>query len=277
MRRLSGVQRRSLELLYDRYNRREYVHPDPLEFLYGYNDVRDREIVALIASSLAYGRVAQILRSTSRVLRLMPSPADFIRKSNEASLRSSLRDFKHRFTTGDEMASMLLGAKRMIGRYGSLEACFCSGFDDRDETVLPALCSFTSQLNSSVGVRRSSLVPLAADGSACKRLNLFLRWMVRRDRVDPGGWFEVPSSKLLVPLDVHMHRICLSLGLTGRKQGDMRTTLEITAAFRKAAPDDPARYDFALTRLGIRDDLEADEWLASTARECCNLHGLWKS
>lgn len=268
VRRLSGVQRRSLELLYDRYNRREYVHPDPLEFLYGYNDVRDREIVALIASSLAYGRVAQILRSTSRVLRLMPSPADFIRKSNEASLRSSLRGFKHRFTTGDEMAAMLLGAKRMIGRYGSLEACFCSGFDDRDETVLPALCSFTSQLNSSVGVRRSSLVPLAADGSACKRLNLFLRWMVRRDRVDPGGWFEVPSSKLLVPLDVHMHRICLSLGLTGRKQGDMRTTLEITAAFRKAAPDDPARYDFALTRLGIRDDLETDEWLASAASAC---------
>ncbi len=268
MRRLSRVQRRSLELLYDRYNRREYVHPDPLEFLYRYGDVRDREIVALIASSLAYGRVAQILRSTSRVLRLMPSPAEFIRTSNEASLRNSLKGFKHRFTTGDEMASMMLGAKRMIGRYGSLEACFCSGLDGRDETVLPALCSFTSQLNSSVGVRRSSLVPLAKDGSACKRLNLFLRWMVRRDRVDPGGWFEVPVSKLLVPLDVHMHRICLSLGLTGRKQGDMRTTLEVTAAFREAAPDDPARYDFALTRLGIRGDLEIDEWLASAASAC---------
>ncbi len=257
------VRRRRLDALYDKYNRRQYVHPDPLEFLYDYDGTRGREIVALVASSLAYGRVAQILRSVSRVLEVMGPPTAFLAGSTEISLRRAFSGFKHRFTTGDELASMLLGAKRMIDRYGSLESCFLAGLGEEDETVLPALCAFTSQLSSSVGLRRTSLVPVASDGSACKRLNLFLRWMVRRDRVDPGGWNRVPSSKLIVPLDVHMHRICGALGFTGRRQADMRAALEVTAAFREVSPDDPARYDFALTRFGIRDDLDAGEWLPS--------------
>ncbi|MBW2545477.1 MAG: TIGR02757 family protein, partial [Deltaproteobacteria bacterium] len=97
-------------------------------------------------------------------------------------------------------------------------------------------------------------VPLPAKGSACKRLNLFLRWMVRRDDVDPGGWDDIPPSKLVIPLDTHMHRICLAFGFTKRKQADMKTALEITDSFRAIVPDDPVRYDFALTRLGIRKD-----------------------
>jgi uncharacterized protein (TIGR02757 family) len=85
--------------------------------------------------------------------------------------------------------------------------------------------------------------------------------MVRRDRVDPGGWERVPASKLIVPLDVHMHRISLAMGLTDRKQANMRAALETTAAFRKMMPEDPVRYDFSLTRLGIRGELGIDEWL----------------
>lgn len=255
--------RRRLEELYVRYNRRDYVHPDPLEFLYRYEALRDREIAGLVASSLAYGRVSQILRSVSQVLVRMGPPAEFIEGATQYSLRREFRGFKHRFTTGEEMASMLLGVKRMIGRYGSLERCFRSGLGEKDDNVLPALRAFTSQLNSSVGLRRSSLVPLAEDGSACKKLNLYLRWMVRRDSVDPGGWSGVPASKLIVPLDTHMHRLCLAVGLTRRKQANMCTALEVTAAFREMAPDDPVRYDFALTRLGIRDAPELGEWLSS--------------
>ena len=89
----------------------------------------------------------------------------------------------------------------------------------------------------------------------------FLRWMVRKDEVDPGGWYNVPSSRLIVPLDTHMHRICLALGLTQQKRADMRTALEITTAFRTITPDDPVKYDFALTRLGIRNDTDMDAFL----------------
>jgi uncharacterized protein (TIGR02757 family) len=254
--------KRKLEKLYAKYNRAEFVHPDPLEYLHSYDDVRDREIVALVASSLAYGRVAQILRSVARVLKRLEAPGDYVRGCTQAGLRRDFKGFKHRFTTGDDVALMLLGARRLIERHGSLENAFCSGLNDSEETVLPALCSFTSQLNSSVGVRRSSLVPMGSSGSACKRLNLFLRWMVRRDRVDPGGWDKVPRSKLIVPLDVHMHRLSLAMGLTGRKQANMRAALEATAAFRAIMPDDPVRYDFSLTRLGIREELEISELLA---------------
>lgn len=256
--------KRRLEKLYAKYNRAEFVHPDPLEFLRGYEDVHDREIVALVASSLAYGRVAQILRSVSRALRRMESPAKYVRESTERSLRRDFRGFKHRFTTGDEVALMLLGAKRMSERYGSLQKAFLSGMKECDGTVLAALCSFTSQMNSSVGIKRSSLMPAGSSGSACKRLNLFLRWMVRKDNVDPGGWNGVPASKLIVPLDVHMHRLSLALGLTRRRQANMPAALDATAAFRAIMPDDPVRYDFSLTRLGIRDELEIGELLAGT-------------
>jgi uncharacterized protein (TIGR02757 family) len=100
----------------------------------------------------------------------------------------------------------------------------------------------------------NSLVPLPERGSACKRLHLFLRWMVRQDRVDPGGWSDVPAAKLVAPLDIHMHRISCHLGLTRRKQADARAALEVTRAFRQISPNDPVRYDFALSRLGIRRD-----------------------
>jgi uncharacterized protein (TIGR02757 family) len=250
--------------LYSKYNRAEFVHPDPLEFLRRYDDVRDREIVALVASSLAYGRVTQILRSVSRALVRMEFPAKYLRESTEKSLRRDFRGFKHRFTTGDDLALMLLGAKRLSERYGSLQNAFRSGMEAGDETVLQALRSFASQLNSSVGIRRSSLVPAGSSGSACKRLNLFLRWMVRRDNVDPGGWSGVPASKLIVPLDVHMHRLSLALGLTNRRQANMPAALDATAAFRAIMPDDPVRYDFSLTRLGIREELEIGELLAAS-------------
>ena len=263
-----AISKEALEDLYVTYNRRELVHPDPLEFLYAYDDVSDREIVALVASYLAYGRVAQILKSVRRVLERMPAPAEFVRGASPETLRSTLAGFKHRFTTGETLAALLSGARCAIERHGSLGACFGAGLSGRDETVLPALTAFVGQLNSGAPCHSAKHeaghkppLPSPAEGSACKRLNLFLRWMVRRDAVDPGGWDHVPPSKLIVPLDTHMLRIGRALNLTQRNQANIRTAQEVTAAFRAFAPDDPVRYDFALTRLGIRHDADLDGFL----------------
>jgi uncharacterized protein (TIGR02757 family) len=242
----------ALDRLVTRYNRRRYVHPDPLEFLYRYPDVRDREIAGLVAASLAYGRVAQILRSVAKALAVMgPSPADFVARASPSCLARSFAGFRHRFSTGSELAALLAGARRMLDRYGSLHACFAAAFGRGDATVLPALSVFARELS---GGHYSSLVSRPDGGSALKRLNLYLRWMIRHDRVDPGGWRGIPPSALVVPLDTHMHRLAAALGFTKRRQADMRTALEITAAFRAIAPRDPVRYDFALTRVGIRGD-----------------------
>jgi uncharacterized protein (TIGR02757 family) len=249
-----------LERLYSTYNRSEFIHPDPLEFLSSYSDPLDREVVGIIASSLAYGRVKQILRSVAHVLDCLEgSPAAFIMESSPQIYLRKFFGFKHRFTTGEDIAALLTGLKEILREYGSIQACFLEGMRDSHSTVLPALREFVRVLKKDMnGNSLSFLIPSPERGSACKRLNLFLRWMVRDDEVDPGGWTGVQASKLIVPLDTHMHRIGLALGLTKRRQADMRTALEVTDGFRAIFPSDPVRYDFALTRLGIQDGMS---WL----------------
>jgi len=251
-----------MENLYNQYNRREFVHPDPLECLYDYQDLRDREIVAFVASSLAYGRVAQILKSVSHVLaRMQPTPYAFLEKVSRKTMSQTFSDFRHRFASGREVSAMLFGLKQILKTYGSLNTCFVSGFNDSSDTILEAVTAFTKALTEASPEPLGHLVPSPQKGSACKRLHLFLRWMVRQDDVDPGGWQNVPPSKLIVPVDIHMHRICLCLGLTARKQANQATALEITEGFRAVAPGDPVKYDFALTRLGIRNDCDMGAFL----------------
>jgi uncharacterized protein (TIGR02757 family) len=250
----NGNAKEKLETLYSAYNRRCYVHPDPLEFLYDFADPLDVEVVAFIASSLAYGNVKQILRSVSLVLTKMgPCPSAFLLNSPFNRIADTFSGFKHRFTTGQDLARLLWGVRQVIERHGSLQKCFVSRLRRADHTVIPSLSAFVENIFPD---GCDFLIPTPAKGSACKRLNLFLRWMVRRDDVDPGGWDGVSPSKLVVPLDTHMHRIAITLGLTKRKQADLRTAMEITEAFRKLSPRDPVRYDFVLTRFGIRKDLD---------------------
>lgn len=252
--------REVLTELYRTYNRREYVHPDPLEFLYDYPDIRDREIVGLLAACLAYGNVHQILKSVSGVLKLMGKPFSFLSRSSVGSLRKEFQSFQYRFTKGEELVLLFMGIKGIIERYGSLSKCFCAGLSDEHETVLQALGHFVNELVSCGEGRPATLLPLPERGSACKRLNLFLRWMVRCDCVDPGGWQDIPASKLVVPVDVHILRICSRLGLTHRKQADVLTAIQITSAFRAIEPNDPVKYDFAISRLGIRNDLSPNSF-----------------
>ena len=151
---------------------------------------------------------------------------------------------------------MLLGINRTIERYGSIYSCFLSGLNHDDKTILPAVSFLVKELRTPHNGGCNTLLPLPEKGSACKRLNLFLRWMVRADQVDPGGWHRVNPNQLIVPLDTHMHRICTRLNMTSRKNADMCTALEITRVFGKMESTDPVRYDFALTRLGIRKDAD---------------------
>jgi uncharacterized protein (TIGR02757 family) len=252
---MNSLLKERLEEIYERHHNRQAVDPDPLLFLYPYRDVRDREVVSLIASSLAYGRVLQILKSVSTVLgRMNPSPANFLVYSSTKEIISTFKDFRHRFTSGADMAYLLCGAKKIMEEYGSLYRAFTMNLKRDHETVLNALTGFVKAFFRFIPQKENSLLPRPERGSACKRWNLFLRWMVRKDEVDPGGWEKIPTAKLIVPLDTHMHRIGLGLRFTERKQADMKAAMEITAAFRLIAPDDPVRYDFSLTRLGIQGD-----------------------
>jgi uncharacterized protein (TIGR02757 family) len=247
--------REKLEDLYSHYHKREFVHPDPLEFLYAYDNIRDREIVGIIASSLAYGRVAQILKSVSTVLLIMsPSPYNHIMETPEKGLQKEFNGFKHRFTTGDDIVGMLMAVKKLIKADGSLLNAFLSGYRDSDENILPGLSIFVKRLNHESGGIKNSLIPIPDRGSACKRLNLFLRWMVRKDEVDPGGWDLISPSKLIIPLDTHMYNLGTGMKMTLRKQANMLTAIQITDAFKRIIPEDPVKYDFSLTRLGIRKE-----------------------
>jgi uncharacterized protein (TIGR02757 family) len=248
--------KKHLEALYSTYNRRGFVPPDPLRFLYPYEDPADQEVVGMIASSLAYGRVKQIERSITRVLDRLPSPASYLAQTSLAELKKTFRGFKHRFTTDRDLCELLYGIKKVRERYGSLQACFMAGWDPRERSLVPGLGRFVEAVRSNGRPRGFSLLPHPGRGSACKRLNLYLRWMVRKDAVDPGPWTGIDPSLLIIPLDTHMFRIARTLGLTRRKGAGLQCALEITRAFKAVAPNDPVRYDFSLTRLGILQNLK---------------------
>lgn len=243
-----------LEDLYIKLNKREFVHPDPLEFLYNYNDPLDREIVGFVASSLAYGRVNQILKSVSKVLDPMgKSPRLFIEKTSVSKLTEIYGNFKHRFSTGSELVELIEGMKATFSEHGSLNLLFAKTF--KKSGINEAVLALTNSVKCRCSLPNHSMVPSPDKDSACKRLWLFLRWMVRQDEVDPGGWTDVSPSLLVVPLDTHMFQLSKKLGLTDRNQANMKTAVEITESFKEINSLDPVKYDFCLTRLGIHPEV----------------------
>jgi len=243
--------RERLEKTYREMNRPEFIHPDPLEFVWRYQSRADREIVGLIAACLAYGNVTQILKSVEKVLSTMgASPAVWLLATRPETVKKTFLAFKHRFTTGPEMAVFLLNIKRALEKHGSLESLFLKGYDKDEPTVENAIYKFVDNFN--VLGCAPSLTPCPEHKSSFKRINLYLRWMVRKDAVDPGVWKGVSPSKLIIPLDTHMRQVSMRMGITRRKDTSMKTASEITAYFRRIEPGDPVKYDFALTRAGIR-------------------------
>lgn len=241
-----------LDRLYGLYNRAAYIEPDPLQFLHRYPRVEDREIVGLVASGLAFGRVRQICASVERALAVLgPAPRDFLAKTPGADLERLFAGFRHRYVTGRHMAGLLTAVRRVLDEHGSLNRAFTAGLDGGDRTVLPALARFVRRLDCP----GNPLVAHPDKGSACKRLHLYLRWMVRRDEVDPGGWTGISPGQLVIPLDTHMARLSRRLRLTRKKTPGAAMALGVTAWFRRRVPADPVKYDFTLTRFGIRSDL----------------------
>ncbi len=245
-----GKLKDMLDNLYLRYNRREYVSSDPLVFLYDYPDVRDREIAGLVASSLAFGNVKQINKSVARVLQSMgASPRRHLLSKGVKGLDGSLKGFKHRWIDSRQITRLLSSVITALEKFGTLEGCFNSHMRSAGGDINPALSGFVNELDG--GFLRKGFLACPGKGSPCKRLYLYLRWMVREDEVDPGGWSSLSPAKLTVPLDTHMYRLSRKLGLTERSQRDMKTAVEITDSFREISPEDPVKYDFALTRVGI--------------------------
>ncbi|MCK4628717.1 MAG: TIGR02757 family protein [Sedimentisphaerales bacterium] len=248
-----------LEKLYVRYNRRRLIEPDPLQFVYRYSSRADMEIVALLSAVLAYGRVRQIEKNlTNLFARMGNNPFDFVLNFDERA-GAGLKKFKHRFTTGDNISDLLFLLKTVIDRHGTIEAFFVQGYNSSDKNIIPALSNFCGSLlriyaetfsrQPDRGLRYLLADP--NDRSACKRLNLFLRWMVRDDDVDTGLWKSVDKAKLIVPVDVHIARLCRILKLYNRKTVSLASAVEITESFAKIQPGDPVKYDFALSRIGI--------------------------
>ncbi len=255
--------RRRLDELYRHYDHR-FVTPDPLEFVRAQAEPRDREVVGLLASSLAFGTVGQNKKSIAVVLgALGPGPADAVTRLDPGQLSARLAGFRHRWSDGRDVACLLFFARQMIEARGSIEGFFAEGVDPGAPDISGALRSFAERalaldhgglyrarrLPADAGVRY--FFPSPADGSACKRLNLFLRWMVRRDAVDLGVWSVIPARSLVIPLDAHIFTISRRVRLTRYKSAGWAMAADITRRLRRLDPEDPVKYDFALHRMGL--------------------------
>lgn len=270
-----------LDRLYEQYNCASRV-ADPIEIARRYSDPADREIVAFCAAGLAFGRVASVLQSIERLLAVMgPSPSAFVARFDPAREAPAFADLGHRWTRGRDLAALVWVLAQMIRARGSIEAFFLDGYDPGAPDLGGALQAFSTaalrldlhavygrRVPADAGVRY--FFPRPSSGSACKRLNLFLRWMVRSDGVDFGLWSGVSPASLIVPLDTHIVRLGRCLRLTGYTSPGWRMAADITASLRVIDPRDPVKYDFALCHVGMMD---ACGFRRSYRDERCPLRG----
>lgn len=255
--------RRKMDDLYRHYDHR-FVDPDPLEFVRRQGSAADREVVGLVASALAYGNVRQIKRSIGRVLEALgEGAAAAVDRLDPRSMARRLSAFKHRFNDGRDVACLLFFIRQMREEHGSVEGFFRAGQAEGQADVGPALVSFTARtlaldhgglygrgrLPAAAGVR--FFFPSPASGSACKRLNLYLRWMVRREGVDLGVWRGVDPAGLVIPLDAHVFAIARRVRLTRYRSPGWAMAVDITRRLRTLDPADPVKYDFAFHRMGL--------------------------
>ncbi len=225
---------------------------DPVGIVWSYDAPEDREVVALITASLAYGRVQALRRAAQLALGpLGHAPATALRTG---TTWPQLDGFVYRMTKGDDVAALFRAIGRALDRHGSLQALFREAYRDTDTDLRPALTHFVHRLREYGGSQSRGFHYLLADpakGGACKRLNLFLRWMIRGpDDIDLGLW-DFPRSLLAMPLDTHITRIGRYLGLCSRRTVDWKLALEVRDSLVELDPDDPLKYDFALCHMGI--------------------------
>lgn len=238
-----------------------------------YSDPRDQEIAAFVAACFALGRVDLLRKAVRTVLDGMgPSPVAYVSDTGPDRMKKQFKNFVYRFFKGDDVAVLLFWIKQILEKYGSLEHLFLEGYRDGDCNISPALSRFARRI---IGLKTQPVVsslPLNSglraylsdpeSGSGCKRLSLFLRWVVRTGEPDLGIWKSVTPAKLVIPLDTHVIRLGRKLGLTKRVTPDWKMAMEITESLRRFDPEDPVKYDFVLCHAGMeracpKDGVEA--------------------
>jgi len=251
-----------LDRLYDAYNR-EDAALDPVQIVRRYRTPADQEVIGFCAAGLAFGRVQSVLNTVNTLAAILgDSPAAYVRRFDPAAPHPELRAMVHRWIRGADIVALLWILRQMIDQAGSIEAFFAAGADPDAVDVSTALDSFSRRalaldLRAAYGRRvpkRAGVCyffPRPSAGSACKRLNLFLRWMVRRDAVDLGAWTTIAPGKLIVPLDTHVIRLGRCLRLTTYASPGWRMAADITASLRAIDPVDPVRFDFSICHVGM--------------------------
>lgn len=257
----SKALRPVLDRLYANFNV-ERSATDPIWIVHRYPRAEDREVVAFIAAALAFGRVQSVLNSVEGMLQVMgASPAAFVRNVDPARDRHCFKHLVHRWTNGADFAALVWILHQMLAQRRSIENFFVEGLAADAVDVGAALQSFSTRalaLDVSAIYGRTQPKPGVAyffsrpsSGGACKRLNLFLRWMVRADQVDLGVWKKVRPGQLIVPLDTHIIRVGRCLRLTKLKSPGWRMAADITASLRALDPVDPVKFDFSICHLGM--------------------------
>ena len=251
----------ALDRLYGSFNYPDSA-ADPIQIVRRWKTADDREVVGLCASALAFGRVSSVLQSIERVVGMMDGePAAYVRRFDPRRHGPGFADVVHRWTRGPDLVALLWIMRQMIDRAGSIQDFFLEDYDPAAEDIEAALDSFSARalaldLRSAYGTvpKRPGVCyffPRPSAGSGCKRMNLFLRWMVRRDALDLGVWTRVSPARLVVPLDTHVIRVGRCLRLTRRVSPGWPMARDITASLRQLDAGDPVKYDFALCHLGM--------------------------
>ncbi len=275
-----GGLKTALDELYDGFNVADSA-TDPIQIVRRFGRDDDREIVGFIAAALAFGRVSSVLQSIERVLAVIgPAPAAFVRRFDPRRDGPAFAGIVHRWTREADIVAMLWLMRQMLDRAESIEGFFLAGYDEGADDIAAALDSFSSRamaldLEAAYGrvPKRPGVCyffPRPSAGSGCKRLNLFLRWMVRRDALDLGVWTRVSPAKLIVPLDTHVIRVGRCLRLTTYTSPGWRMARDITASLRRLDPEDPVKYDYALCHLGM---MNACGFSRAQADSQCPLRG----
>lgn len=249
-----------LDQFYEDYNFEERLIHDPIRFPHRYSDPKDVEVVAFIASAFAYGRVDLFIPVIERVLKKIGRrPYEFI--INLDHKKWPAFDIKYRFNSADDISCLLYALSMILRDYGNLEGLFKLHYREDEPDIFSGLNGFIKtilHIDTSPVYGRDlrpigylQFFPLPERGSSCKRMNLFLRWMVRDRDIDFGLWKGIPKNKLVIPLDVHIARISRCLGFTNRKTQDWKMAVEITRSLLELDAEDPLKYDFSLCHHGI--------------------------
>ena len=258
-RRVPELKKR-LDEQYEQFNHTAVT--DPIQIVRRYQRAEDQEIVGFCAAALAFGRVQSVLNSIEGLMTVMgPSPAAYVRGFDPPRDRRTLDHLVHRWTRGIDLAALVWILRQMLESHGSIEGFLVGGLDPGAATIEAALddfsrraCALDQRAVYGRTVRKpgvSYFFARPSSGGACKRLNLFLRWMVRHDAVDLGVWTRVRPAQLIIPLDTHVIRLGRCLGLTRYTSPGWRMAADITASLRGLDPVDPVRYDFSLCHIGM--------------------------